>query len=87
MAVLSDTVRGELHKEFMQDWSRRGESTGLLKSELRGLINTVDAYFNTNAGTINSALQTADSNWNSLTNAQKAYVIAYVLLERYARGS
>ena len=84
MAVLTDPNRVELWSEYMRECSREEDSLALTKADLRAAVNALDDYMNDNAAAINSTIpQPARS---ALTTAQKARLLARVVLKRYAAG-
>lgn len=85
MAVLSDTDRAALWAELMRELSADGESISITKADLRAAVNAVDAFLSDNASAINSAIpQLARS---SLTTAQKARLLMFVVRWRYLSGA
>lgn len=89
MAVLSDSDRFETMGEVMRKqnitFSLASDITGLTKPELRAAINALDDYLNTNASAINLAIPQPAR--GTLTTAQKAALMVYVIHKRYIKGS
>jgi hypothetical protein len=70
---------------MMTDCSQRLEGLGLLKTDLRAAVNAIDAFLNTNAAALNTAIpQPARS---ALTTAQKARLLMFVIQRRYIAGA
>lgn len=85
MANLSDNDRRDLWAELMSDLSRDRESCSLTKADLRAAVDAIDAWLNTNAAALNSAIpQPARS---ALTTPQKARILAGVIRKRYTAGA
>ena len=81
MAVLNETARVGLWKEFMSEISGDREPLDLSKAELRAAVNALDDWLDTNAILINAAIpQPARSN---MTVSQKARLLSKVALWRY----
>ena len=78
MAVLDSESRVQL----LGDWMRTNtEALGITKPDLRAAVSALDVFFDTNATAINNAIpQPARS---SLSVAQKAKLITYVIMKRY----
>lgn len=85
MAVLSDADRAELWAQFMRDLSAVREATALSKADLRAAINAADAWADSNAASYNTALPQPAR--NTLTAAQKARILSYVIARRWLRGA
>ena len=85
MAVLSDTERAALHAELMSACSRDRDEVPISKAELRAAIDAADAWAEANKTSYNTALPAAAK--ANLTPAEKARLLAYVLLRRYERGA
>jgi hypothetical protein len=81
MAVLNETERVDVWAKLMRQYSSDGETIGINKPELRAAVDAIDDYMNDNAATINNALPTAAK--TTLTAAQKAVLLSYVVLKRY----
>lgn len=73
MAALSTTIRQQLWRGLMRFWSQRLEAvSGLTKTDLQAAVN---------AASFNSALPATFR--NNATSAQKALLLAVVVLARY----
>lgn len=84
MATLTTQQRSEVRAELMQFFSNDRESIGITKADLLAAVDALDDFMHTNAAAVNSAIpQPARS---ALTTAQKARLLAYVVLKRYATG-
>jgi len=81
MAELDETARTAVWTELMRKYSADGDTIGINKADLRAAVNAIDTYMNAHAATINNALP--DAAKNSLTSAQKAIMLSYVVLVRY----
>jgi hypothetical protein len=81
MAVLNETERVDVWAKLMRQYSSDGETIGINKPELRAAVDAIDDYMHDNAATINNALPTAAK--TTLTAAQKAVLLSYVVLKRY----
>jgi hypothetical protein len=82
MAVLSDSDRAIVHRDYM-----RAETTpfgSITKADLRAAVNGLDDYLNTNAAAINNAIPQPAR--NQLTTAQKALLLRFVITRRYLSG-
>lgn len=78
MAVLGETSRRELWAEFMR---RNDEPTSITKQELRAAVDALDAFFDSNAATINAAIPQPAR--GSLSASQKAFILSLLLERRY----
>lgn len=85
MAVLSDNARATVHSELMQRISEMRQSTTLSKSQWRTLVNDLDAYLNTNAAAINTAI--SQPTRGDATTSEKALALMYVVSRRYLDGA
>jgi hypothetical protein len=81
MAVLDETARVDVWAKLMRKYSTDGDSIGIDKAALRAAINALDDFMDDNAATINNALPEPAK--GSLTQAQKALMLSYVVLKRY----
>ena len=82
MAILADGDRAALWAKWMRDNSA---TISITKADLRAAVNALDDFMNTNAAAINLAIpQPARS---SLTTAQKAMLLNYVVSTRYIKGA
>lgn len=86
MTVLSDPDRALVSAAFQTDASNTREAvSGLLKADLLAAVNALDAFLNTNAGAINTAIpQPARS---ALSTPQKARLLMFVIQRRYITGA
>lgn len=82
MAVLADADRADLHAELMRE--ALGD-IGITKAQFRAVVDALDDWFSTNAGTINAAIPTPQR--TLLSTSQKARIAAAVLLRRYTKGA
>lgn len=85
MAVLPDADRRGVWADFMQNLSRESQSIAITKADLRAAVNALDDFLNTNATAINSAIPQPAR--GSLTVAQKALLLMYVVARRYLTGA
>jgi hypothetical protein len=85
MANLSAAQRAELWATYMQDISEARESCAITKQQLRAAVDALDAWLDTNASTINAAIPQPSR--GSLTTAQKARLLSYVIKQRYIVGA
>lgn len=85
MANLSAAQRAELWAAYMQDISEARESCAITKQQLRAAVDALDAWLDTNASTINAAIPQPAR--GSLTTAQKARLLSYVIRQRYIVGA
>ena len=82
MAVLSDQDRFSV----WADWMRKNmDNISITKSELRAAVDALDDFMNTNAAVINSAIPQPAR--GSLTTAQKAAILSFVVMKRYTSGA
>lgn len=84
MPVLTESDRVGVYAELMQDLSREREACALSKADLRAAVDAADTWANTNAAAYNSALPVAAR--TNLTAAQKARLLAAVILRRFRTG-
>ncbi len=85
MAVLSDADRAALWAEFQADCSRGREPLPLSKTDLRAAVDAIDAWLNTNASGLNTAIPQPAR--GALTAAQKAKLLKFVVTKRYLTGA
>lgn len=83
MAVLADQDRADCCADYQRD-PLMGP-IGVTKPDLRAALNALDDFLNTNAATINSAIPLPAR--TSLTTAQKAMLLMYVVQKRYIKGA
>lgn len=82
MAVLSDPDRRDVWAEFMRD---NAAPVGVTKADLRAAVNALDAFLETNAAAINTAIPQPAR--GALSTAQKAMLLTYVIRKRYVKGA
>lgn len=86
MAALSTTIRQQLWRGLMRFWSARLEVVaGITKTDLQAAVNAADDWAGANAASYNSALPATFR--NNATTAQKAVLLAVVVLARYDAAS
>lgn len=85
MALLIDADRVAVWVEIMTILSRDRDECGLSKPDLRAAVDAADAWADANKASYNSALPLAAR--TTLTPAQKALLLAYVILRRYLKGA
>lgn len=85
MANLSAAQRAELWAAYMQDISEAREPCAITKAQLRAAVDALDAWLETNAATINTAIPQPAR--GSLTAPQKARLLTYVIRQRYLVGA
>jgi len=78
MAVMTDPQRLIAWAKFMR---RRLGDWNVTKTDLRAALDALDDWFDTNASTVNNIFPEPFK--SNATTAQKAALLAYVLLERY----
>lgn len=84
MASLPDQDRFETWAEFMAELSASREPVSIDKNDLRAALNAIDAWIDSNAASLNSAIpQPARS---GLTASQKARLLVHVVRKRFVRG-
>jgi hypothetical protein len=81
MAVLNDADRVSLRTAWAE---ANRETVGITKPELRAAIDAADDWANSNAASYNSALPLPAR--TTLTAAQKARILAYVVTRRFERS-
>lgn len=82
MAVLSTANRQHIWRGLMRFWSNRLETMpGMLKTDIQAAVNAADDWVDLNASSYNLALPVAFR--TNATNAQKAFLLAIVVLARY----
>jgi hypothetical protein len=80
MAVLNESDRAEIFGDFL-----RTEPTALAltKAQIRAAVDAIDTWVDANAASLNTAIpQPARV---TLTNAQKARLMAWVIRQRYVK--
>lgn len=85
MALLPDTEREAVWKEMMAEASSTRASLDLTKTDLRAVVDAMDAWMNSNAASLNAAIPLPAR--TALTPAQKVQLFAAVVLKRYVRGA
>jgi hypothetical protein len=85
MAELSTEQRKELWAELMRELSRDGETVSITKGDLLAAVNAIDAWMNTNAAAINTALPQPAR--GALSTPQKARLLMMVVRARYTGGA
>lgn len=86
MAVLNEADRAGVHADLMRDLSRAREVLGALtKAELRAAVDAADDWAQANAAAFNTALPLPAR--TVLTAAQKARLLAAVILKRWQAGA
>ena len=85
MANMTSAQRAELWALYMQDISDARESCAITKAQLRAAVDALDAWLDTNAATINTAIPQPAR--GSLTTAQKARLLTYVIRQHYIVGA
>lgn len=85
MAILQDTDRALLWAEFMRDRSAARDPLLLTKADVRAAVDALDAFMNTNATAINTAIPQPAR--GALTTAQKALLLQFVVARRYLSGA
>lgn len=85
MAILSDPDRVSVWTLLMMALSLARESIALSKPDLREAVDAADTWANSNAASYNSALPLEAR--TNLTAAQKARLLALVILKRHEKGS
>jgi hypothetical protein len=85
MAALADVDRAALHAQLMTACSRDRDEVALTKVELRAALDAADAWVEANKTAFNNALPAAAK--ANLTAAQKARLLAAVVLRRYEKGA
>lgn len=84
MAILSNADRQAIWAQVMHKLSTNRDTTALLKTDLQAALNAADDWVNANRVSYNSALPLAAR--TTLTPAQKAYLLAIVVLQRFEKG-
>lgn len=79
MTLLTDEQRADAHKQYMADEATVHGS--LTKADIRAAVNALDAWFDTNAATINAAIPQPAR--GVLTTAQKSRLVRYIIARRY----
>lgn len=82
MAVLSDSDRAACWREWMDE---NVETCGIVKADLRAAIDAADSWANSNAASFNTALPVPAR--TTLSSAQKAAILAYVIVKRWKVGA
>ena len=86
MAVLSDADRLKCYSDFIYEiGSGREAFNGVTKADLRAAVNALDDFLVTNASAINSAIPLPAR--TSLTTAQKARLLRWVVTYRFIKGA
>ena len=82
MAVLSDSDRRDVWSEWMQD---NAANVSVTKADIRAAVDALDSFMSTNAAAVNSAIPQPAR--GSLTAAQKARLLVFVISRRWLRGA
>lgn len=86
VAALSDSDRQAVNRDFQEEVCRDREVFGALtKADVRAAVNAADAWADANAAAFNTALPQPAR--GALTAAQKARLLAKILLKRYSVGA
>lgn len=85
MATLIEQDRADVWTQIMRLLSADRDSTGLSKADLRAAIDAADAWAEANKAEYNAALPLPAR--TTLTAAQKARLLALVILKRYEKGA
>ena len=81
MAILPDEDRKDIWVELMQQYSRDGESIGIVKADLRATVDAIDTWLQANGASLNAAIP--EPARTALTQKQKALAVSYVINKRY----
>ncbi len=81
MAVLSQSDRDLVYKDFVALLNTVNEGFGIVKADLKAAIQAADVWVDSNAASYNSALPQPAR--NVLTAKQKARILMYVIKRRY----
>ena len=85
MAVLSNGDRANVWALVMTNRQFAADTIGIKKADLRAAVDALDSFLDTNAATINAAIPQPAR--GSLTAAQKALILQFIIEARYVRGS
>ncbi len=85
MATLPDGKRAEINANYCRTISNRNEPIAITKVQLRAAVDAADDWMHANAASFNNALPAAAK--ANLTAAQKAELLATVLLKRYKENA
>jgi len=86
MAALGNAIRQAICDEFASEVSaERGSLGGLSKAQLKAAFDAADTWADSNAASFNSALPAAAR--TNLSAAQKARILAIVVLRRHREGA
>lgn len=85
MANLSESDRAALWARYMAGCSRRRDVAPLSKSDLRAAVNALDVWLDANAAAVNAAIPQPAR--GALSSAQKAELLAGVVLQRFEKGA
>lgn len=81
MAVLSQSDRDLVYKEFVALLNLTNEGIGVIKADLKAAITAADSWADANAASYNTALPQPAR--NALTARQKARLLMNVIKRRY----
>lgn len=81
MATLSSNDRAAVSADFQQRISNIQNSIAVTKPELNAAINAIDQWADDNAASFNSAIPQPAR--GALTQKQKAWLLALVILRRF----
>jgi hypothetical protein len=85
MAVLPDQDREDVAAEYMRECASRGVVfSGVLKADVKAMLNALDVFFNTNASAINNAIPLPAR--TALSTSEKAMAAAFVIQKRFVKG-
>lgn len=83
MAVLPNADRIAVWEQWMRE-NKAAVTGALTKAQLRAAVDALDDFLNTNATNINNAIPLPAR--TSLSAAQKAALLNYVVLRRWGAG-
>ena len=86
MALLSDGDLNDLHIAFEDEqFSKLRAQTSLSRADIRAAVDALDSFLESNASSINNAIPQPAR--GSLTAAQKARLLVFVVEKRYLSGA
>lgn len=84
MANMTTEQRAACLADMLREFSSERQNHTLTKAQFQAAIDAADGWCNSNAASFNTALPVAAR--NALTSAQKARLLSFVALRRYATG-
>ena len=85
MSVMQAGDRKAAFVDFVEEIKQRGNPFNLAKADTQAAVDAADQWASDNAASFNSALPVAAR--TTLSAAEKALLLAFVVLKRYRTGT